>query len=201
MRGKDRLGPIKWTPIVLEQANQVGQAGSPIWVQKHHLICALSPHPTCSLFQFTLKSLHKYAPLILQSFPNIISLASFKFSNCSSWSPTTITIKAKLPTTNIINPMAIQEIFKQCSSFGKKCSCDQDGHPNDVPKGHCVVYVGENRSRYIIPITWLNHPKFKNLLEKAAEEYGYKHDLGIILPCDERVFRQLTSWLIWSEYF
>lgn len=30
--------------------------------------------------------------------------------------------------------MAINKLLKIGSSFRKKSSCDQDGHPNDVPK-------------------------------------------------------------------
>ncbi|KAI3451460.1 hypothetical protein Pfo_008125 [Paulownia fortunei] len=84
------------------------------------------------------------------------------------------------------NAAALKQILKKCSSFGKK---------HDVPKGHFAVYVGENRSRYVVPITFLAHPEFQNLLQRAEEEFGFHHDTGITLPCDEQDFCSLVSMI------
>ncbi|XP_055805408.1 protein SMALL AUXIN UP-REGULATED RNA 9-like [Solanum dulcamara] len=84
---------------------------------------------------------------------------------------------------------ALKQMIKRCSSFGK----NENGFPHDVPKGHFVVYVGENRSRYIIPISWLTHPEFQNLLQRAEEEFGFSHDMGITIPCHEHDFCSLIS--------
>lgn len=94
---------------------------------------------------------------------------------------------------------ALKQILKRCSSFGKKNSLhdELEGLPGDVPKGHFAVYVGENRSRHIIPISILSHPEFKVLLQKAEEEYGFKHEMGLTLPCDEVVFLNLTAMIRW----
>ncbi|CAF2065031.1 unnamed protein product [Brassica napus] len=93
----------------------------------------------------------------------------------------------------------IKQILKRCSSLGKKqsnvCSEDENGHPLDVPKGHFVVYVGENRVRYVVPISFLTRPEFQLLLQQAEEEFGFDHDMGLTIPCDEAVFRSLTSML------
>ncbi|GLJ24081.1 hypothetical protein SUGI_0459290 [Cryptomeria japonica] len=67
--------------------------------------------------------------------------------------------------------------------------------PSDVPKGHCAVYVGSERSRFIIPAVYLNHSLFRALLDKAEEEYGFDHQMGLIIPCEEAVFQYLTSML------
>ncbi|KAL4361847.1 hypothetical protein GQ457_04G000190 [Hibiscus cannabinus] len=41
--------------------------------------------------------------------------------------------------------------------------------PN-VPKGHVAVYVGEgSRKRFVIPISYLNHPLFQDLLNRARK--------------------------------
>ncbi|KAI7752214.1 hypothetical protein M8C21_032962 [Ambrosia artemisiifolia] len=79
-------------------------------------------------------------------------------------------------------------MVKRCSSLGRK-----QYHYEDVPKGHFVVYVGQNRSRYIIPISFLSRPEFKRLLQQAEEEYGFDHDMGLTIPCEEHVFQSLTS--------
>lgn len=85
---------------------------------------------------------------------------------------------------------ALKQIIKRCSSFGRNNDHDL---PNDVPKGHFPVYVGDNRSRYIVPISWLNHSEFQSLLQRAAEEFGFNHDMGITIPCQEEDFLYVMS--------
>ncbi|KAI3911935.1 hypothetical protein MKW92_017301, partial [Papaver armeniacum] len=66
-----------------------------------------------------------------------------------------------------------------------------------VPKGHCAVYVGETeKKRFIVPLSYLNHPSFQNLLSCAEEEFGFDHPMGgLTIPCDEDAFIDLTSQL------
>ncbi|XP_057819810.2 auxin-responsive protein SAUR50 [Cryptomeria japonica] len=75
--------------------------------------------------------------------------------------------------------------------IGRSCSA----LPLDVPKGHCAVYVGIERSRFVIPTDYLNHFLFGALLEKAEEEYGFDHQMGLTIPCDEVAFKNLTTCL------
>ncbi|XP_031092937.1 auxin-responsive protein SAUR50-like [Ipomoea triloba] len=92
----------------------------------------------------------------------------------------------------------IKQIVKKCSGLGgnkKQHGYDEHGLPVDVPKGHFVVYVGENRSRYIVPISFLTRPEFQSLLRRAEEEFGFDHDMGLTIPCDEDFFESLTSML------
>nr|XP_043612906.1 auxin-responsive protein SAUR50-like [Erigeron canadensis] len=84
----------------------------------------------------------------------------------------------------------LKHIMKRCSSSGKIKQ-----HNEDVPKGHFVVYVGDNRSRYVIPISFLSRPEFQSLLRQAEEEFGFDHEMGLTIPCEEQVFESLTSSL------
>ncbi|KAI3696749.1 hypothetical protein L6452_29271 [Arctium lappa] len=60
--------------------------------------------------------------------------------------------------------------------------------PRDVPKGHLVVYVGENQRRFVIKVKLLKHPLFSALLDQAREEYDFTTDSRLNIPCDEDVF-------------
>ncbi|XP_047942607.1 auxin-responsive protein SAUR21-like [Salvia hispanica] len=65
----------------------------------------------------------------------------------------------------------------------------------NVPKGHLAVYVGDvQKKRYVVPISYLNHPSFQGLLHRAEEEFGFNHPTGrLTIPCSENAFLELTS--------
>ncbi|KAK8518707.1 hypothetical protein V6N13_018021 [Hibiscus sabdariffa] len=73
----------------------------------------------------------------------------------------------------------------------------QSRHQTDVPRGHIAVYVGKiQKTRFVIPISYLNHPYFLDLLDRVEEEFGFNHPMGgLTIPCDEDVFVDLTSRL------
>lgn len=70
----------------------------------------------------------------------------------------------------------------------------------DVPKGHFAVYVGDTqKKRFVVPISYLKHPKFQNLLSQAEEEFGFAHPMGgLTIPCKEEAFIDLTCSLCGS---
>ncbi|KAK9112966.1 hypothetical protein Scep_020485 [Stephania cephalantha] len=59
-----------------------------------------------------------------------------------------------------------------------------------IPKGHLAVYVGETqKKRFVVPITYLSHPSFRDLLSRAEEEFGFDHPMGgLTIPCNEDAF-------------
>ncbi|KAL8552968.1 hypothetical protein ACS0TY_001585 [Phlomoides rotata] len=52
-----------------------------------------------------------------------------------------------------------------------------------VDKGHFAIYTADDR-RFVVPLTYLNHPVFRQLLKMSEEEYGLPSDGPIVLPCD-----------------
>ncbi|KAK8626763.1 hypothetical protein V6N13_134395 [Hibiscus sabdariffa] len=65
-----------------------------------------------------------------------------------------------------------------------------------VPKGYFTVYVGENQRRFVIPVSFLSHPLFQDLLGMSEEEFGYSHPTGgLRIPCSEYNFLNVTSRL------
>ncbi|ESW09730.1 hypothetical protein PHAVU_009G151600 [Phaseolus vulgaris] len=75
-----------------------------------------------------------------------------------------------------------------------------------VKKGFLAVQVGlddddqpgSSPQRFVIPISYLYHPLFKRLLDKAHEVYGYHTDGPLKLPCSVDDFLHLR-WLIEKE--
>ncbi|KAK8568027.1 hypothetical protein V6N13_105968 [Hibiscus sabdariffa] len=66
-----------------------------------------------------------------------------------------------------------------------------------VPKGHFAVYVGEDeKKRFVVPISFLRHLSFQNLLSEAEEEFGFNHPMSALtIPCSEEIFIDLTCSL------
>ncbi|GMH02818.1 hypothetical protein Nepgr_004657 [Nepenthes gracilis] len=66
-----------------------------------------------------------------------------------------------------------------------------------IPKGHIVVYVGNaEKKRYVVPLSYLTHPSFQELLNRAEEEFGFNHPMGgLTIPCEEQTFELLMKHL------
>ncbi|XP_074361336.1 auxin-responsive protein SAUR23-like [Apium graveolens] len=66
-----------------------------------------------------------------------------------------------------------------------------------IPKGCLAVYIGERqRSRFVIPISYLNEPALQELLSQAEEEFGFSHPKGgLTIPCSVDTFIDLGSRL------
>ncbi|CAN6564689.1 unnamed protein product [Malus baccata var. baccata] len=65
----------------------------------------------------------------------------------------------------------------------------------DIPKGCMAVMVGqeENQQRFVIPVIYINHPLFMQLLEEAEKEYGFDHKGPITIPCHVEEFRTVQG--------
>ncbi|KAI7733629.1 hypothetical protein M8C21_028572 [Ambrosia artemisiifolia] len=65
-----------------------------------------------------------------------------------------------------------------------------------VPKGKMAVYVGQEDGYYervLVPVIYINHPLFVQLLRKTEEEYGHDHAGGITIPCRISEFENVKS--------
>ncbi|KAH7566245.1 hypothetical protein ACOSP7_022636 [Xanthoceras sorbifolium] len=86
----------------------------------------------------------------------------------------------KKPISKLLQAGTIMQVLKRHTKFVK----NKQGYGGDVPEGHFVVYVGENRSRHLVPISCLSHPEFQALLGKSEEEFGFKQEMGLTIPCN-----------------
>ncbi|KAF5745062.1 hypothetical protein HS088_TW07G00643 [Tripterygium wilfordii] len=80
-----------------------------------------------------------------------------------------------------------------------------DNKKSKVKKGWLAVEVGLEEEedycgfqRFVIPISYLYHPLFKTLLDRAREVYGYHADGPLRLPCSVDEFLHLR-WRIEKE--
>ncbi|XP_047942609.1 auxin-induced protein 15A-like [Salvia hispanica] len=97
--------------------------------------------------------------------------------------------KEKIINSYNKNNVAIRQMLRRILSNERRSA--------EVPKGHCAVYVGENeKRRFVIPASYLNHRSFQELLLQAEEEFGFHHPTGgLTIPCSEDLFLDLTSQL------
>lgn len=84
----------------------------------------------------------------------------------------------------------VAEMLHKSLSFKKKWKHDEARHdsnnvPDDVKEGHLAVVAeqGEEPRRFVVPLSYLTHPRFLMLLEQAAEEYGFDHKGALTIPC------------------
>jgi len=71
--------------------------------------------------------------------------------------------------------------------------------PSDVPEGSFVVYVGDERRRFVIKTKILECHLFQDLLTWSNKKFGYNPDGPLIMDCDVLFFKHLI-WFIetWS---
>lgn len=66
---------------------------------------------------------------------------------------------------------------------------------HDVPRGCLPVYVGKERRRFVIPMSYLSDSVFRALLAKSEEEYGLRCEGGLRIACSPDVFEHFLWWL------
>ncbi|CAH2042336.1 unnamed protein product [Thlaspi arvense] len=71
--------------------------------------------------------------------------------------------------------------------------------PDDVKEGHFVVHTmdhGELR-RFVVELGYLSDPGFLKLLDQAAEEFGFRREGVLVLPCHpnelQRILKKRTE--------
>lgn len=69
--------------------------------------------------------------------------------------------------------------------------------PKYIPKGCLAVMVGqgEEPQRFVIPVIYINHPLFMQLLKEAEEEYGFDQKGPITIPCHVEEFRTVQGMI------
>ncbi|KAG6500515.1 auxin-responsive protein SAUR32-like [Zingiber officinale] len=71
-----------------------------------------------------------------------------------------------------------------------------EGGGGGIRKGWIGIWVGaegEERRRFEVPVEHLSHPLFVELLEAAEEEYGFRQQGAITIPCAVDHFRRVQT--------
>ncbi|MBA0718870.1 hypothetical protein Golax_006592 [Gossypium laxum] len=66
-----------------------------------------------------------------------------------------------------------------------------------IPKGCLAIMVGqgEEQQRFVIPVIYINHPLFMQLLKVAEDEYGFDQKGPITIPCHVEEFRNVQGMI------
>ncbi|KAF8007902.1 hypothetical protein BT93_K1791 [Corymbia citriodora subsp. variegata] len=62
-----------------------------------------------------------------------------------------------------------------------------------TPSGFFAVYVGDEHRRFVVPTSFLSHPLFKMLLEKASNEFGFEQRERLVVPCSVSTFQEVLG--------
>lgn len=88
----------------------------------------------------------------------------------------------------------MRELMRRLS-FSDRVSDGSGG----VPRGCVPVVVcdggggGGEGERFVVRVEALRHPSFAALLEMAAQEFGYKQEGVLRVPCDVRHFKDVLA--------
>uniref|UniRef100_A0A0E0M1N1 Uncharacterized protein n=1 Tax=Oryza punctata TaxID=4537 RepID=A0A0E0M1N1_ORYPU len=92
-----------------------------------------------------------------------------------------------------IPPFVMRRLQRTVTVDSDDESCQSPEPPADVPRGYCPVYVGPEQRRFVIPTGYLGHPVFRLLLEKAEEEFGFRHQGALAIPCETETFKYILQ--------
>ncbi|XP_031742714.1 auxin-induced protein 6B [Cucumis sativus] len=65
--------------------------------------------------------------------------------------------------------------------------------PTSTPTGSFAIYVGEERQRFVVPTSFLSHPLFRMVLDKAYREFGFEQRNALVVPCSVSAFQEIVS--------
>ncbi|VAI55241.1 unnamed protein product [Triticum turgidum subsp. durum] len=89
---------------------------------------------------------------------------------------------------DIVRLQQLLRKWKRLALTPKAGSRHGGGGAASVPRGFFAVCVGEEMRRFVIPTEYLGHWAFEELLREAEEEFGFRHEGALRIPCDVEVF-------------
>ncbi|KAL6873874.1 hypothetical protein ACP4OV_013956 [Aristida adscensionis] len=90
---------------------------------------------------------------------------------------------------DIVRLQQLLKKWKKLATVSPSGGGGKGGGGGGVPRGSFAVYVGEEMRRFVIPTECLGHWAFAELLREAEEEFGFRHEGALRIPCDVDVFQ------------
>ncbi|TVU08512.1 hypothetical protein EJB05_41917, partial [Eragrostis curvula] len=87
-----------------------------------------------------------------------------------------------------------KELMRRFSLTDRVSDSSKSG--GDVPRGCVPVLVCDSDGdgeRFVVRVEALRHPSFAALLEKAAQEFGYRQEGVLRVPCAIHHFRDVLT--------
>ncbi|KAL6603255.1 hypothetical protein ACP70R_043616 [Stipagrostis hirtigluma subsp. patula] len=89
---------------------------------------------------------------------------------------------------DIVRLQQLLKKWRKLATVAPSSSGKGGGGRSSVPRGSFAVYVGDEMRRFVIPTEYLGHWAFAELLREAEEEFGFRHEGALRIPCDVEVF-------------
>ncbi|XP_010555564.1 PREDICTED: auxin-responsive protein SAUR36 [Tarenaya hassleriana] len=135
---------------------------------------------------------------ILKTWKKMKSLGHM--SNRNKKNKTPDPCSSPLPSSSYSAPSFAKSRSWHCSALQSDLH-EEKKSPNDkrdrtamfAPRGCFTVYVGPKKERFVVRTKLASHPMFKILLEGAEEEFGYRSEGPIVLPCEVDFFLKVLA--------
>lgn len=70
-----------------------------------------------------------------------------------------------------------------------------------IRRGCLAIKVGrEEKERIEVPVSYLKHPLFLELLKEAEEEYGFEQEGAIAIPCQLQHFKCVEAIILSEQH-
>ncbi|KAL2323233.1 hypothetical protein Fmac_027612 [Flemingia macrophylla] len=86
-------------------------------------------------------------------------------------------------------------VIKPTFSYFSEDRATTNAWPDDVMQGYFAVVAikGEESKRFIVRLEYLSDPAFLELLDQAGEEYGFRQQGALTLPCRPQELQKILD--------
>uniref|UniRef100_A0ACD5X6V1 Uncharacterized protein n=1 Tax=Avena sativa TaxID=4498 RepID=A0ACD5X6V1_AVESA len=137
---------------------------------------------------------YKYTPSSQERINRRPSTSNLQVSNLKNSKKRVSNLGASAITSNRQTAMAWRKKSgsAESSSSSPGASPRHSNEREKVPRGHVPV-VTVSGERVLVPVRLLSAPCIAELLDMAAEQYGYGQPGALRIPCDAAHFRQVVD--------